>query len=303
MKKGKYSSEEILFLKENYPNNGKSWCMKQMNRSEGSIRDMASKLGLTLNKESDFFKEFQSRAAKSKVGKKRPEHSELMIRYAKEGRLPTFGKGITQEEKTRRSIQQKRLINEKGHPKGFKGHRHSKESKAIMSQKSIEAWSDPTNYVNSNEYRQLLSDRQSKQMTKRLKENPTNVYSRTKKGKVKIGDKEFYARSSWEANIAAYFEFLKSNNEISNWEHEPETFWFEKIKRGVRSYLPDFRITENDGTIYYVEVKGWMDSKSKTKLKRFAKYYPNLKMEVIDQKRYKEISKSKSLFKYWGLLD
>lgn len=69
--------------------------------------------------------------------------------------------------------------------------------------------------------------------------------------------------------------------------HEPNTFWFEGIKRGVVSYLPDFLVLENDGKSYYVEVKGYMDAKSKTKIKRFAKYYPKERLIVIDSKWFK----------------
>jgi len=303
MKKGKYTNEEILFLKEHYPQKGKMWCAEKMNRSEGSIRSAASKLGLSLDKNSDFFKEFQKRAAKSKVGKKRPEHGDLIRRYIKEGRIIGFKRNPTEQERKILSDRQKKRIKENGHPKGFLGHKRTEEEKMAISESFKKMWADQNHVVNSEKHRQKMSNNSSKNMAKRLKENPSNLYSRVKKGTVTIGDKTFFARSSWEANVASYFQFLKDSNEIKDWEHEPETFWFESIKRGVRSYMPDFKITNNDGSSYYVEVKGWMDAKSKTKIKRFAKYYPQHKLEVIDQKRYKEISKSKSLFKFWGLID
>src|SRR5687768_3513242 len=89
-----------------------------------------------------------------------------------------------------------------------------------------------------------------------------------------IGGIRKYFRSRWEANYARYLEWLKTNGEIVSWTHEPKTFWFEKIKRGTRSYLPDFCVIEKNGKEVYYEVKGYMDSKSKTKIKRMAKYYP-----------------------------
>jgi hypothetical protein len=88
----------------------------------------------------------------------------------------------------------------------------------------------------------------------------------------------------WEANYARWLEYQLQNNMIYSWEHEPKTFWFEDIKRGVRSYLPDFLVTNLDGTGYWAEVKGYMDAKSKTKLKRMAKYYPLEKIVLIDAK-------------------
>jgi len=158
----------------------------------------------------------------------------------------------------------------------------------------------PDCYQNSDEYRQKLSNRMSKQ----IRENPPkNPYSRGKRGVVEIDGRSIFMRSSWEANIASYLQFLKENREIQEWEYEPETFWFEKIKRGVRSYLPDFKITKPDNSTYFIEVKGWMDARSKTKINRMRIYYPKITLEVIDSKRYKEICKSKALFRDWGKLD
>lgn len=126
---------------------------------------------------------------------------------------------------------------------------------------------------------------------------------RFKMGKVTIGDKTFHCRSSWECNVAAYIQFLKENNQLKEWEYEPVTFWFLKIMRGVRSYKPDFRITRNDGTQFYIEVKGWMDPKSATKLKRMKKYHPDVHVQVIDVVRYTSIKKGKNVYKGWGQLD
>jgi len=107
-----------------------------------------------------------------------------------------------------------------------------------------------------------------------------------------VGDRNIYFRSNWEYRYALYLQFLKEQGVIQEWEHEPKTFWFELIKRGVRSYLPDFKIIKDDGTHYWVEVKGYMDSKSKTKLKRFKKYYPEEQLFLADEswfKKYKHL--------------
>lgn len=116
--------------------------------------------------------------------------------------------------------------------------------------------------------------------------------NRWKAGWRQIGEMNKYYRSKWEANYARYLQWLKDNREISDWQHEPETFWFDGIKRGCVSYLPDFRVTELNGKIVYHEVKGWMDGRSKTKIKRMAKYHPNVKLILIDSKVYKSISKT-----------
>lgn len=97
-----------------------------------------------------------------------------------------------------------------------------------------------------------------------------------------VGGQRFYSRSHWERNYAAYLEFLKLHGWIRSWKYEPKTFWFEGIKRGVCSYKPDFHVILADGTEEYREVKGWLDPKSKTKLKRMKKYFPEVKVRVID---------------------
>lgn len=112
-----------------------------------------------------------------------------------------------------------------------------------------------------------------------------------KSGWREIGGRRKYFRSKWEANYARYLNWLELRGVIRLWEHEPETFWFEKIRRGVRSYLPDFRVTELSGKIVYHEVKGWMDERSKTKMKRMKKYYPTVALLLIEKKAYYSISK------------
>jgi len=112
-----------------------------------------------------------------------------------------------------------------------------------------------------------------------------------KSGWREIGGKRNYYRSRWEANYARYLEWLRELGQILEWEHEPETFWFEGVKRGTVSYLPDFRVTETNGKIVYHEVKGWMDPKSKTKLRRMKKYHPDVSLILIDSKAYRKLAK------------
>ncbi|MCV6900732.1 DUF1064 domain-containing protein, partial [Escherichia coli] len=83
-----------------------------------------------------------------------------------------------------------------------------------------------------------------------------------------------FFRSSWEANYARYLNWLIAQGEIAKWEFECQTFVFHGITRGVISYTPDFKVYSKDGSHEWHEVKGWMDAKSKAKLKRMAKFYP-----------------------------
>ncbi len=98
-----------------------------------------------------------------------------------------------------------------------------------------------------------------------------------------VGGKRCYFRSVWEYTYAQHLERQKCLGLIFDWAFEPKTFWFEAIKRGVRSYKPDFRIDLAYGTSWWAEVKGYMDARSKTKLKRMAKYHPDIQIHVIDK--------------------
>lgn len=114
-----------------------------------------------------------------------------------------------------------------------------------------------------------------------------------------IGGKRGYYRSRWEANYARYLEFLKTHGEIVEWEHESKVFWFEGIKRGVMSYLPDFRVVLKNDKEEFHEVKGWMDTRSKTKIKRMRIYHPEVKLLVIDAAWFKSMKAWQSLIPGW----
>ena len=97
-----------------------------------------------------------------------------------------------------------------------------------------------------------------------------------------VGDKSpIYFRSSWEYYYAIFLAKLKQQGKIKDFLHEPKCFWFENIKRGVRSYLPDFCIIHLNGTEEWVETKGLLDGRSITKMKRMAKYYPQVKIRLV----------------------
>lgn len=100
-----------------------------------------------------------------------------------------------------------------------------------------------------------------------------------------LGD--IWFRSSWEANYARYLNLLIKLRIVEHWEFEPKTFWFDGIRRGVASYLPDFSVKyRNDSVIEWIEIKGWVTPKDKTKWKRMAKYHPDVKLVVIKKKEY-----------------
>lgn len=109
-----------------------------------------------------------------------------------------------------------------------------------------------------------------------------------------VGGRNIFFRSGWEANYARFLEYMRCRGEIVAWEHEPKTFWFPGVRRGAVSYLPDFKVTKPCGLEEYHEVKGWMDSRSKTKLRRMRKYFPKVIVIVIDAEAYRRLAA------WWG---
>jgi hypothetical protein len=141
------------------------------------------------------------------------------------------------------------------------------------------------------EHRQKLSDSHAGKLPKNMQFGFNGRFPNVQRGYYTCSKGEMYFRSKWEANYALYLDFLQEKGEIKEWGYEVDVFVFEQIKFGTRSFLPDFKVFTPDGLHEYHEVKGYMDSKSKTKLKRFAKYYPDEKLILIDTPCYNDIKK------------
>lgn len=198
-----------------------------------------------------------------------------------------------------RALQIAQKKNKECHPRGMLGKMHTDDTRVALSEKYKIAWANPYSKFNSDEFRELRSKKMSEYMRSEGRYNPT-IYNRAKGGKREdLGNT--YFRSTWEANYARFLNFLKERGEISFWEYEPDTYVFEQIKKGIRSYTPDFKIWDTaKAKPYYVEVKGWMDSASKTKLNRMKKYYPEEEVRIVQKDEYNEIkNKLSRLIENW----
>lgn len=216
-------------------------------------------------------------------------------RFARKHGLTNFHRKCGEEVCVEMGKRTKKMILEQGHPRGSLGMSHSEEAKKKIGEASKRISDSRT------------ADERSAISLKMMKTKEANGTKTTHKhGSWKsdwrvIGGQRCYFRSSWEANYARYLQLLLESGKISKWEHEPKTFWFEKIKRGCVSYLPDFRVTEIDGdSTYFVEVKGWMDARSKTKIERMGRYFPEVILEVVDSKAYRKLAtQCKSIIQDW----
>lgn len=110
------------------------------------------------------------------------------------------------------------------------------------------------------------------------------------KGWLEIDGKRMYLKSLWEKRYCLYLSFMKKHSHIIDYWYEPDTFWFEGIKRGTNNYKPDFKVEFPSGVSEYFEVKGYETSKDRTKYKRMSKYYPNIKLSVVGKEWFKNNS-------------
>ena len=312
----KWKKEEIEYLKNEYSKiNGKNTTnitkrlAKELNRTEGAIRNKAYMLKIThkekyyTKNEIQFLKENYDRLSLNDLAVKLNRNESNIFRKMKELGLQKTKRQKntinpkkvyipTKEDKKEMSKIKKEYYKTHNHPKGFEGHKHTKETKSKISLSSIKKWETITPLeLEKRKYKQRIT--KIKNGTLNPMKNQNNPYSRTKGGKRKDLN-NIYFRSSWEANIARYYNYIGIE-----WQFEPKTFVFKNITRGSVSYTPDFYLPKEDK---WIEVKGWMDGKSKTKLKRFEKQYPEeyKKLELITQKEYSEIAKKVSmLIKNW----
>lgn len=135
-----------------------------------------------------------------------------------------------------------------------------------------------------------------------------------------VGARGIKFRSKAEANYAAYLEWLKTGGHIVDWKYEPVEMWFTPnpppirkgrkratvwsnpahlglsgISKGRVTYVPDFFVDERAcGAMasYYVEVKGYMDARSKTTLARARRYFPGVRIDVVDSRQMATLNRA-----------
>ena len=252
-----WTKEQVVALRELYSNNDGYIALSEfagaMGRSSSNVSRKARALGLITS---------YNRPKKHKPFEELCLTSRQKIEHKK--RTP-------EEQKEYISYVRRTAIQEHGHPKGKRDIRVCPVCGKFFEVKH----SSPSIYCGRD-----CGNRITRQQ---------NTYTRGKGGKRPDLNNQYF-RSRWEANYARYLNLIiKNNGGIERWEFEADTFWFEKIKRGVRSYTPDFKIRLTGGGIEYHEVKGWDYPRGKTARKRMAKYHPLAKLILIDAEFFKAL--------------
>ena len=176
------------------------------------------------------------------------------------------------------------------HPRGMAGKKHTEKSRRLGGEASKRNWATwkafdlgPVTPENR--------DKRSKQQSLRARSmTPARTFTKAAGGRRPDLGETFF-RSRWEANYARYLNLLMKMGVVEKWEFESQTFWFDGIKRGVMSYLPDFKVWYKNSPPVFVEIKGWVQAKDRTKWKRMAKYHPTVKLEIVAEKEYRAIAR------------
>jgi hypothetical protein len=88
-------------------------------------------------------------------------------------------------------------------------------------------------------------------------------------------------RSSGEADWARQLEFWRRHQLIKSWEYEPDSFVL-PFKRGVRQYVPDFKVCWAGTLIEYHEVKAVRDTRWRQAQIGMRRFHPEVRLRVVD---------------------
>lgn len=200
-------------------------------------------------------------------------------------RLPMFTNDT--DRRAYQSAIAKARIARQGHPRGALGMKHTEETKRRMSAASVASWADPNSGLNRPAQTALRAAAMRKRNAAGLMPHGGPKGGR----RSDLGDT--YFRSRWEANYARYLNLLLGKKEILGWAYEPRRFVFEKVKRGTTSYTPDFRVDYPCGRKHeWHEVKGWVNQRSRTRLDRMGRYYPDEIVVVIGAAWFRQAVRS-----------
>ena len=266
----KFTNKEDDIIRDHYPNLHLSEIAELIGRTKKSVVNRAyiirveNKRKIWSPLEIDYLTEFYNSFDKTEgfdlniLVERLGRHRSTICKKAKELGLTNNCRKATEQHKVNSGNGLKEHYKTHEHPKGMLGKHHTPEVCEQMG-----------NYrkgrkLNLSDGERKARAERSREMIKKLM-NGKNMYSRTKSGIRE--DLGIFVRSNWEANFARILNFL----ELS-WEYETKTFKLKTEKYGEKEYIMDFFV--KDGIGYMVEVKGWLDSKSKIKIKMFKECYP-----------------------------
>lgn len=194
-------------------------------------------------------------------------------------------KVMSERSRLKLSESTKRWVSEHGHPRGFLGHKHGDATRKKLSERSHSSWCDPNSAHHSDFCRQKRSDN----LHKMKMDGVLSVYSRCGDHVIDINGIRYTFKSSWEVEVAKRLQMLVDEGVIKGWGYEVKHFNFDDMKRGMRSYCPDFEVVLCDDSLMYIEVKGWKMPKAMKRIAMFRERYPDVKLYIIDEDEYSKV--------------
>jgi len=315
-----WSKKEDQLLRDLYPTHTRKEIAQILNRSKGSVRARCWTLGLN-TKHADEWTEEEIAELKhyyqatkvlrlDALEQRFKRHRTNIARKARQLGLTDKKRIRCEQRKDRRKFRTQAEYKEhlsartkerwatRGHPRGMLGKKHPPEAIQRISETSKQRAAE----YGEEKRREIARKATMTKLQKYGTGNPAfrgqNAYSRCKRGKrADLGD--IFFRSAWEANYARFLNLLKERGKIVEWVYEPETFVFHGVTRGALTYTPDFLVEYPDGRKVYHEVKGWLTSQAKTKIRRFRTFYPQHELRIIDRECYRIVEEVKHLIPNW----
>ena len=99
--------------------------------------------------------------------------------------------------------------------------------------------------------------------------------------------------SKAERNFAEWMD----NNNIP-WMYESEKFYY---VLPTRRYTPDFKVSRNNGSYFFVEFKGYLRPEDRTKIKAFIEQNPEIDFRIIFLNKNNKINpRSNTTYAEWA---
>jgi hypothetical protein len=300
-----WNDEDTKFLVENFANMSVKELAIKLGMTEGAIRGKKGRMGLRAkfkpftqeekNIIIEWYIKHPYRLDLDKLSELLQRQKTSICRLARQIGITdiyrTFEKKSNNPDITKVSMRgkdegarrgQEKLIwkSRNDHYRGMLGKHHTEETRNKMSKSHKEVWE---NFPD--EKKQFVIENMIHAREENYKNYPLSIRLYSKGNVGYRDDLQHYFRSNWESNIARYLNYIGLN-----WQYEPKRFFFENVSEKPNSYLPDFYLPTLDT---WIEVKGWMDEKSKLKLELFKQQYPDefSKFILIDQQSYMSIQK------------
>jgi hypothetical protein len=111
-------------------------------------------------------------------------------------------------------------------------------------------------------YRSIYNKKISETRKKMFKNGELNVTGGNTRW---IHYKNIKVQGSYEYRMCVVLDKMKKEEIISNWEYTNDRFPYVAKDGNKHTYILDFKVFRNDGTFYYIEVKGYIRENDRLK--------------------------------------